>query len=166
MIVRLGELSLSDVVPLLADMQAALTLAQGFAVPELEAKLAGLANVLAAITVAPPSLGATITAALSTVASLQASISGPTATLQVSAIATLIAQLELQLAALTVSISIPGASVSAYVYDGPSADIGVELQGAINIDLPGAPAHMNALILATASRTAWIAMGRVFEVGT
>jgi hypothetical protein len=165
MITRLGELSLLDVVPLLAELQAALAGAQAFAVPELQAKLAGLANVLAAITIAPPALGATITAALSTVASLQASIGGPTVTLQATAIASLIATLELQLAALTLTISVPNPSVSAYVYEGESGSIGVELQGAVNADLPGAPGAMTALILATTSPSAWDSMGVVFAVG-
>jgi hypothetical protein len=166
MITRLGELSLSDVVPLLAEMAAALSAAQGIAVPEITAKLAGLANILGAITVAPPALGATITAALATVASLQAAISGPTVTLQAAAIASLIAELNVSLGLLTVSIGIPDATVSAYVYEGASGSIGAELQSEINASLPGAPAAMHALIIATTSSPAWIAVGGVFRVST
>lgn len=165
MISRLGELSLSAVVPMLADMAALLSTAQGIAVPQLNAQLAGLANILGAITVAPPQLGATIEAAIATVASLQAAVSGPTVTLQASAIAALIAELNVSLGLLTVSISIPDAVVSAYVYEGPSSQIGVELQSEISASLPGAPNQTYALILATTSRPAWIAMAGVFEVG-
>jgi len=163
-ILRLGELSLSAVVPMLADMAALLSTAQGIAVPQLNAQLAGLANILGAITVAPPALGATITAALATVASLQAAISGPTVTLQATAIAALIAELNASLALLTVSISIPTAVVSAYAYTGPSSQIGVELQSEILASLPGAPGQTYALILSTTSSAAWASMGTVFKV--
>lgn len=164
MILRLGELSLSAVVPMLADMAALLSTAQGIAVPQLNAQLTGLGNILGAITVAPPALGATITAALATVASLQAAISGPTVTLQAAAIASLIAELNVSLGLLTVSITIPNAVVSAYVYEGPSSQIGAELQSEILASLPGAPSQTYALILATTSRSAWIAVGGVFQV--
>ncbi len=166
MITRLGELSLSDVVPLLSLMHASLSTAVGIALPELQGKLAGLANVLAAITVAPPALGATITAALKTVASLQLAVSGPTVTLQGAAIVALMAELNVSLGLLTgaLGLSIPSAVVSAYVYDGPSGQIGVELQSAINGSLPGAPGHSNALILATTEAAVWGVMGQVFRL--
>lgn len=164
-ITKIGELTLAQVVPLLATFSDALTFAQGIAVGELEAKLAGLGNVLAAITVAPPALGATIEAAIGTVASLQAAVGGPTVTLQATAIAALIADLNASLATLTASVSIPSATVSAYVYDGPSANIGAELQAAMS-SLPGSGPgdHANALILATTSSAAWTTMGRVFRL--
>lgn len=163
-VVRIGELSLSAAVPMLASMASLLSTSQGIAIPQLNAQLAGLANVLAAINVAPPALGATITAALATVASLQAAISGPTITLQATAIAVLIAELNASLALLTVSITIPDAVVSAYVYTGPSSQIGAEVQSEILASLPGAPGQTYALILATTSSTAWASMGTVFKV--
>lgn len=168
MITRIGEVALSDVVPLLQTMLTALNGARAFAVPELQGKLAGLANILAAITVAPPSIGATIQGAIATVASLQASISAPVVTLHAAAIVALLASLNLQLAALTVTISVPDAVVSAYVYDGPSLAVGGELQSAISGTLPGVGIgdHMNALILATTSRPAWVAVGQMFRVST
>jgi hypothetical protein len=163
-ITHLGELSLSAAVPLLSQFSAALTLANGFALPELDVKLAGLGNVLAAITVAPPALGATITAAQAVVASLQAAVSGPTVTLQAAAIAALIADLTTLLGTLTASasLSIPSGTLSAYVFDGPSGNLGAELQGAVNGTLPGAPAHANALILVTTSPADWAAAELVF----
>jgi hypothetical protein len=162
MITRLGEMSLSDVLPLLREMQAALASAQGIAISQLEAQLAGIGNVLAAITVAPPALGATITAALETVAQLQAAVSGPTVTLQANALLALQAQLEAQLEALTISIAIPDANVSAYLYTGAKSSIGAELQAAIDADLPGSGTTY-ALILATTSQPAWVAVGEVFR---
>lgn len=166
MITRLGELELSVAVPMLAQMQSALGAAQGIAIPQLQAQLAGLGNVLGAITVAPPALGATITAALATVASLQAAIGGPTVTLQLPAIQGLILELTASLGILTASLSltIPSATVSAYVFDGASSNLGSELQSEINASLPGAGGHANALIIATTSPTAWTAMAQVFKV--
>jgi hypothetical protein len=163
-VVHLGELSLSAAVPLLGQFSAALSLANGFALPELAAKLAGLANVLGAITVAPPSLGATITAALATVASLQAAVSGPTVSLQATAILGLVGELTTLLGTLTASASltVPSGTLSAYVFDGASGALGVELQAAINASLPGAPAHANALILVTTSAPDWAAAQQVF----
>lgn len=164
MITRLGELSLSAAVPLLAQFSVALSGANGIAIPQLRAQLTGLGNVLGAITVAPPALGATITAALATVASLQAAIGGPVVTLQIAAISAQISLLTGQLGNLVAnaSLSIPSATVSAYVFDGASEDIGVELQSAINGSLPGVGGHANALILATTSAPAWASVQLVF----
>lgn len=166
MITALGELTVEAAVPLLAQFSVGFAGASGFAVPELTAKLTGLNNVLTAITVAPPALGATITAALATVASLQAAIGGPTVTLQAATIAAQIALLTTQLNALTAAVSalvIPAATMSVYSFDGLSANIGAELQAIVNATLPGAPGHTNALILATTNPSAWAAMQLVFD---
>jgi hypothetical protein len=164
MITRLGELSLNAAVPLLAQFSVALSDANGIAIPQLRAQLAGLGNVLAAISVAPPALGATITAALATVASLQAAIGGPTVTLQIGAIQAQITLLNASLGRLVASanLAIPSATVSVYVFDGLSSDLGLELQSAINGSLPGAGGHANALILATTSAPAWASVQLVF----
>lgn len=161
----LGELSINAAVPLLADFSAGFAAANGFATPELNAQLLGLNNVLTAITVSPPALAATIAAAQATVLSLQAAIGGPTVTLQPAAIVAQIAALNALLSSLVLSASalvIPTATMSVYVFDGASANIGFELQSAINAELPGAPAHANALIFATTSPSAWAAMQTVF----
>lgn len=165
MIIRLGELALSDVVPLLATMQASLQVAVGVGITELSGKLEGLAGVLAAITLAPPDVGGTITAALQTVASLQLAISGPTVSLEAAAILGLMAELNAQLGALTAAadLSIPGGALSAYVYLGPTAAFGPELQAAVDASLPGAPAHTYALVLATTSAPAWASASLVLR---
>ncbi len=154
---RIGERSISDLVPLLAEAQVQITASVGVGQPEITGKLAGLAGVLAAITVSPPDLSGTITAALAVVAQLQAAIGGPTVTLEAAAIAALIAELEVSLGVLAVaaSFSIPTANLSAYVFEGPTGNFGVELQAALNADLPGAPAQTFALVLATTSAAAW-----------
>lgn len=166
MITVLGELSLSAAVPLLATFNASLQVSLGAALPDLQAKLAGLGNILAAITVAPPDLTGTINAALQTVAQLQGAISGPTVTLEAAAIAALIAELTATLGSLTAAaaLEIPSATLSAYVYSGPTAQLGAELQGAVDATLPGAPGQTFALILATTSSAAWAAASGVFKV--
>jgi len=163
----LGELSIEGAVPLLAAFATGFDGAAGFSIPELNAKLLGLNNVLTAITVAPPALGATITAALATVASLQAAIGGPTVTLQGPAIAAQIAVLTGQLNALLAAdaaLVIPSATMSVYVFDGNSPALGNELQAAIDTTLPGAGGHTNALVFATTNPAAWAAMSTVFKV--
>ena len=164
MITRLGELSLASAVPLLATFQAGLGASTGFALPQLQAQLIGLGNVLAAISVAPPSLGATITAAMETVAQLTAAIGGPTVTLQLPAITAKISELTLSLGTITAgaALSIPSGVVTVYVFDGASGVIGGELQAEVNASLPGAPAHANALILMTTSGADWSACAEVF----
>jgi hypothetical protein len=165
-ITQLGELSIAAAVPLLAGFSAGLSAANAVAIPQLQGQLLGLNAVLGAITVAPPSLGATITAALGTVASLQAAVGGPTVTLQPAAIAGQISALTASLNALIASaaaLTIPSANASIYVFDGSSDDLGAELQSAINGSLPGVGGHANALILATTSPSAWAALQLVFE---
>lgn len=160
MITALGELSLAAAVPLLATFRAALASTTAFAIPQLEAQLAGLTNVLSAITVAPPSLGATIEAAIANVVQLQAAISGPTVTLQMPAIVAKLGELALSLGTLTAAaaLSIPSGTVAAYVFDGARANLGAELQAALG----SAPAHANALILVTSTPADWLACKAVF----
>jgi hypothetical protein len=164
MITVLGELSLSAAVPLLATFKASLGGAMALALPDLQAQITGLGNVLAAITVAPPDLTGTIAAAIATVASLQAAIGGPTVTLQLGAITAKLTELGVSLGTLTAAaaLDIPSGTVSAYVFDGASGDFGAELQAAINATLPGAPGHANALILVTTSPSDWSAAAEVF----
>lgn len=164
-ITRIGEISLTAAVPLLSEFQAALSVAQGLATAELQGKLSGLAGLLAAITISPPDLSANLTAAIDTVASIQAQIalpSPPTATVQVGLIAALIAELEGQLSLLTASIPIPTASINMYAYQGAKSSIGTELQGVINTDFPSAGTS-RALILVASTDAAWEALSQVFR---
>lgn len=163
---RIGDLSLAEAVPLLAAMASSLSVAVGFAQPELEAKLAGLGQVLAAIQVAPPDLEGTIEAAIAVVGQLEAAVSGPTVSLEIAAIVALIAELNVSLGqiALAAALEIPSGTLSAYVFDGPTANFGAEMQTALNATLPGAPASTHALVLATTSAPAWVAASAVFKV--
>lgn len=165
MITTLGELTFEQQIPLLAAFKSGLDVSVGVSIPDIEAKLAGLNQVLLSITVAPPDLSGTIDAALQTVTQLQAAIGGPSVTLEAEAIATAIAELEAQLDLIMSAsgLTIPSGALSVYVYDGSSSTIGAELQSAVNASLPGAPGHANALILVTTSPADWSAASEVFK---
>jgi hypothetical protein len=164
MIAIVGALSLADIVPLLATFKIAIDESTAIAIPDVQARIAGLGNVLGALTIAPPDLAGTIDAAIQTVTQLQAAIGGPTVTLEIGAITAQLDVLAGQLGMLTAaaSLTIPTGSLSAYVFDGASGAIGAELQGAVNASLPGAPGHANALILVTTSPADWAAADEVF----
>ena len=99
MITPLGTLSIGAICPpLLANLQVV--------IPELTGKLAGLMKVSAALTIKPPSLTANIAAAAKVAAKLALTIDGPTATLQVGVIASMVAQLQLQLTVLQAQIGL------------------------------------------------------------
>jgi hypothetical protein len=164
MIATVGVLSLADIVPLLATFKLAVDSSTAIAIPDVQARIAGLNGVLGALTFAPPDLAGTIDAAIQTVTQLQAAIGGPTVTLEIPAITAQLDALVVQLGTLTAAaaLTIPAGMLSAYVYDGPSGAIGAEVQGAINASLPGAPGHANALILVTTSPADWAAADEVF----
>jgi len=164
-ITTLGELSFSEQIPLLAAFKSGLDVSAGFSIPDLNAKLGGLNNVLASITVGPPDLAGTIAAAVQNVAQLRAAIGGPTVTLEAAAIIAQIAALNAQLDQIMAAagLTIPDGALSVYVFDGSSSSIGAELQAAVNASLPGAPGHANALILVTTSPADWAAAQEVFK---
>lgn len=150
----LGSRTIGECCPL------ALTI-NGYALAELQPKLAGLLNVSAALTIGPPSLGLTITGAIQAVAALQASITGPTVTLQAAVVLDLIAALQAQIALLLNFQALLGtAGIHAYVYDGTNSNFATVVNGALSSGFPGAPPAnpANAVILATTSPVAWSAL--------
>lgn len=171
MITRLGELTISDLIPALSAFRAALDVSLGFSLPELQAKLAGLANILVSITLVPPSVGATLIAAIEMVAELQIQINAPRIGVDVDAILALIAELNLTLGKLTLalqlSLNFPGAglSLSAYAYTGRTDAIGNELQTDLLASLPFASpsATTYALIIATTAQPAWVQLGQIVK---
>lgn len=166
-VVRLGTRTMLDIVPLLTQARDLLFSAKALAVAQLQAQLAAYLNITAALTITPPAITATLDAAIALVAQLEASINltGPTISLQIDAVVGIIAELQLQLELLlAVDIAIPTVTVSLYAYDGQSASFGAEMQSALDADLPGAPGHTNALILATTDAAAWTGVGKVFRV--
>jgi hypothetical protein len=106
--------------------------------PELFGKLEGLLKVQGALTISPPSLGANIAALAKVAAALAVAVEGPTVTLQVSAIAGLIAQLQAQLAIIAAFQALLGtAGIAAYGYEGPVSELGSRLTGELAGGLPG-----------------------------
>jgi hypothetical protein len=135
--------------------------AQGIALAQLQPKLAGLLNVSAALTIGPPSLAVTIQGAIAAVAALQASITGPTITLQAAAVLDLIASLQAQIALLLqFSVLFGSAGVHAYVYDGRNSGFAQQVNAVLPNGFPGAAASSgaNAIVLGCTSPTTFSAL--------
>lgn len=179
MISNLGTLSVGACVPLAVTAQAQLSITIGMAMPELQAKLAGYAGVIAALTITPGSiaLAAKIAAAAQVAGSLAAAaaVGLPGVSLQAAALLAIVAEIEASIGALNLGLEFVGsmssllaaAGVSAHVYSGRADAFGSEFQAAFAGGLPsggGPAAATNALVLATTSAATWSAMGGVFRV--
>lgn len=163
----IGEMSIARAIPLLATYDAGLSLAVGLALPEIEAQIAALVSISAALTVQPPSLAATAAGVASVAASISADPGAIVVTGQVAAIASALAGLRASLASLqaAAAVSIPSATVSLYAYEGPTSAMGAELGSAVSATLPGT-GTARALCMATTSSAAWAALAATAEVGT
>lgn len=144
--------TLGEALPAVASLEAA---AKG----DIAAKLAGAIAAQARITANPPTLAANLQVAQQIVASLQAAVAVglPTADFQLAALATLIADLQAQLAAL-LNLRLTEVGVSLYTWDGaqnltstggilpPGVALGTD-SGAIILSAvaPGARAAIKAL---------------------
>jgi hypothetical protein len=142
----LGSATIGAYFPTSLAAVGALNAAVGISLPEISAKLAGLVNISAALTIGPPDLTGTIAASIQTTLALQAAISGPTVTLQVGAIAALIAELTATLGTLNAQLAI-AASLSAtlgtaglhgFAYTGLVSSMATDLGAVIAAELtPG-----------------------------
>ncbi len=113
-------------------------------VPQLTAQLAGLVQLQASLVISPPTIAGSIALAQQLIASLQAAITLPGASLNITAIAAAIAQLSALLgslqaqvaavASLNVSLGTPG--VWAYSYEGTPALFGPDFAAEIGGGLP------------------------------
>lgn len=161
----IGSQTLGTCLPLALSAQVAITGSVGIGLPEISGKIAGLLNVQAALTIAPPDLSGTINAVAQVAAQLQAAISGPTVTLQVGAIAALLVQLNLQLGQLNaylafdMQLGTPG--VHMWTYSGPASSLGPELATVIGAGPPGAlPLDpTGAVVFAATAPAARVALG-------
>lgn len=104
-----GAVTLGGALPTALTAQAGLVAAVNTSLPEVQARVAGLLNVQAALVVSPPDLTGTIAAVAQVAAMLQAAISGPTVTLQVAAIAVILAELEVILGLLQAQLAFAAA---------------------------------------------------------
>lgn len=168
--VFVGGLSIGGAIPMLALTNVNLSASVAVSLPDLNARLVGLLNVSAALTISPPDLTATINAAIATVVSLQAAISGPTVTLQISAIASVTAQLQLEVGALEAfvdfSVNLDGllsSSVAAYTYSGIVSQAGPEIEAVLAANPPGAASNQSFGVLLIGTTPAAIAaLGEIF----
>ena len=160
MLTLVGEVSIVDAVPLLPAIVVPAKL-------DVQAKLDGLLNAQAYLTLNPGSvtIAASLQTALDLVAGIQAAIAVgvelPSLSLQLAAIADIIASLNIQLGLMALPTE---AGVFVYSYDGTAAAFGGEVAAATSGGFPGGGPgdHVNALILATALAPTWTAMQGVF----
>lgn len=157
----LGSVTIGDCLPTFAGIYAGV-------LADLQAKLAGLLELQARLTLTPPTLALNLDMAIQMVANLTASIELglPGIDFQLTAVAALIASINVDLAVLLgISIALGTAGVYAYSYDGdvasfPSACVAAGLpEGAQPSD------HMNAIVLVATVPAVWAAMGQVFLTG-
>lgn len=139
-----GELTIGQAMPLLSAANVSITGAVGASLPELQAKLAGLVSLVAQITLAPPSLEASIALTQSSLVALQAAVALPdlsatllpTLVLQIAAIEASIGALELQLD-FAASIPLSTGGLQMYVYTGTADGIASAAVSQFNGGLPG-----------------------------
>lgn len=170
----LGVLSVAAAVPLVVTAQAQITAGVGPSLAELNAKVAGLLKVSAALQL-PALPAAAIAAAAAAVASLTVTLSSGGAALQVAGVASTLASLQLQIGALellvqaAVDLGTIGAAggVAAWAYAGTTDTLGDAVKSATLNGLPGGSAtdSVNALLLATSVSATWSAMGQVLKTG-
>lgn len=156
MLTYLGSLSLGAVIP-------GLGVALASALPRIQLQLDAALAAQAQLTITPPTIAANISAAATLLAGLQAAaalgVQVPSASLQLSILASLIAALNLELGALGFDLSAPG--IHAYAFDGESQALAAELPDSFP---GGAPTtHANALVLVTTVGSTWVAMGAVLK---
>lgn len=169
---ELGTLSLGAIVPGMAVAQASAALAVEAALGEIQAKLAGLLNVQAAL-LFPPLPTAALTGALQVVQALQLDLAIAAPSLQITGIASLIIELQAQILALQASLDLVlsfdlgAAGIVAYEYEGTTDTLGSSLSSVTSGGLPGGTGSdpCFALILATSVPSTWAALSKVLLTG-
>lgn len=135
----LGFKTLGQVVPIALSATAGIDVAVGISLPEVQAKITGIIEMQAQLTLNPPSLATSLTALLSLVTQLEAAIALglPSASLDLSAVAVALAELNVTLGQLTAQLSLaadinailgsPG--VALYRYTGSLEPLASQLPG-------------------------------------
>lgn len=143
---HLGALTVGACVPLALSATAQATAGINAALPDLQARAAGLVQLAASLTLTPPSLAASLTAALDLVASLEAAVTLglPGVDFQAAGVAELLLTLEAQIGALEASLSLIAsieatlgtAGIHLYSLSGEAASVGQEVSAALSSGLP------------------------------
>lgn len=127
-----GNVSIGQCVPTTASLVAA-------AVADFQAKLQGALAIQAAIAITPPTLAASLAAALDLVASLQAAIAIglPGVEIDLSAMLAVIADLNASLAVLLgLNIVLGTAGVYVFTHNGAEQTYGAEMQAQVSAVAP------------------------------
>lgn len=174
-IAYLGSLSLAVAIP--GGQTAGVAGAAGIngALPDIEARLAALADFAPVNT----DFAADLSFAQQTVAAMTLAINTPGLTppsiaAQIAIVSALIASLEATVAAVNVNLAIvtsflsvlTAAGVFGYVYSGPTNGLGAALSAQLALGFPGGlPGDLtNALVFATTTPATWDAMQAIFKV--
>lgn len=152
-----GVLNLGQAVPLAVTADAQITAVKTPTIAQLQARLAGIVQAMAAMTVTPPTAAANLEAAAAIVTALEASIvlGVPSVDFQIAALAKAKLEIEVALGELDVSLGInintPG--VYLYRYTGRNDLIASGFYNALGTGLPGAAPdqHAEAWLLAAVS---------------
>lgn len=154
-VTALGDYSIDGFLPFLSTVR-------GVALTQINAKLAGLIEAQARLTITPPTFAAGIVLATQIAANLALAIqaNAPGVNLQLSAVESLITSLQAQLALIQLNLS---GGVFAYRYDG-RADGLSEFATVTPGGAPAAP--ISALLVGTQNPAVWATMTKVFVTGS
>lgn len=162
----LGSLTTGAAIPGAATLAAAGTAGINLALPDIQARLAGLLS----FTPTPISLTANLAVATSVIASLQTSIalgvSPPDISAQLAIVAALVAELTAAVASVNAQLGIiagfplSAAGVYAYTYAGQADQLGSGFSAELSGGFPGGTPTdaTNAVLLATTTPAAWTAL--------
>lgn len=138
---------------------------------ELEGKLAGFLSIQSALTFSPPALDAQLQGAATLVAQIQAQIAAgltvapPGVSLSIAATAAAVAELTASLAALfALTVTLGTAGVSVISYDGEAQRYGSEMQAQVNNVAPAGNAVQAITFMAT-EPAVFAALGTVMLTG-
>jgi hypothetical protein len=171
-VATLGNLTIGETIPAATAAAAAGVAGINGALPDIEARL----DALAGFAPQPIDFAAQLAQAQQIVFGVQLGITlglpVPSMSAQIAAVAALIANLELQVAAVNANLEIivafqgllATAGVRLYAFDGAAGALGTELDAAIAATPISGGTHANALALVVLDPAAWAAFSQVFKV--
>lgn len=155
-----GNVSIGEVVPTTASLVAA-------AVADLQAKLTGALAAQVSIGIKPPTLAASIESATALLVSLQAQLALglPEVSVNLTVMASVIADLSAQVAALlALSVALGTAGVFVFTHTGNSVSYGTEMQAQISgVSPPGNT--IRSVTFMCSDPTVFEALGKVLLTG-
>lgn len=169
----IGSLSVGQLCPLLLASQAQLTANVNVLLPQIQAQITGLLALQANLVATPPNIASMLAQAEALVAAILAAIAQgiPPVSLQITAVAAALAQLNVTLGQLTASLTfaagfpLGATGIAAYAYTGTVGAMGSAITAAMSSGLPGGMPtdNCNAIVLATENPATWASMQVVFK---